>query len=77
MGADTSAWAAAVSSVELMVWAVLQIRDVLDLFWDATIGSAKEAAEKYATDIEGLPEVQPVCSRASGLSRVHALSANQ
>ena len=33
------------------------MREVLDLFWDATVGSAQEAAEKYATDIEGLPEV--------------------
>ena len=34
-----------------------QIRDLLDLFWDSTVGAAHEAADKYANDTEGLPEV--------------------
>ena len=50
---------------------VLQMRDVLDLFWDATIGAAQEAAEKYATDIEGLPEVR-ICTLWLMRAPVHA-----
>ena len=36
---------------------LVQIRDVLDLFWDTTTGIANEAADKYANDTEGIPEV--------------------
>lgn len=42
----------------------LQVRDVLDMFWDATVGTANEAADKYANDTEGIPEVRnPTSSR--------------